>query len=68
MEVEYEDTDPDAMTDGSMASSGTVATQHSARLKEKLERLLQAPPTSTNMEIDNKELRKRARTPNMCTD
>ncbi len=68
MEAVYEETDPDAMTDGSTTSSGTVATRHSARLKEKLEKLLQAPSTSTNMEIDEEELRKRARTPSMRVD
>jgi len=35
------------------------------RLMEKLEKLLQAPSTSINMEIDEKELKKHARTPNM---
>jgi len=65
MEVVYEEMDPDAMTNGSTASSGTVATQHLARLKEKLEKLLQAPSTNSNMEIDKEELKKRARTPNM---
>ncbi len=65
MEVVYEETDPDVMTNGSTASSSTVATRHLARLKEKLEKLLQAPSTNSNMEIDEEELKKRARTPNM---
>jgi len=68
MEVIYEETDPDAMTSGSTASSSTVATWHLAQLKEKLEKLLQAPSTSINMEIDKKELKKCACTLHMCTD
>jgi len=68
MDIIHEETDTDAMTDGSTALSSTVSTCHSARLKEKLEKLLQAPSTSINMEIDEEELRKRTRTPNMRAD
>jgi len=68
MDIVYKETDTNAMTNGSMASSGTHATRSSARLAEKLKKLLQALALTEAMDIDAEELKKCAHMPQMCTN
>jgi len=61
MDIVYEENEADAMTNGSMASSGMQATRSSACLREKLHELMQTPAMAKAMDIDMEELKKRAR-------
>jgi len=68
MDIVYEEMDADAMTNSSMALSGTLAMHSLAYLREKLQKLMQAPQTSNNMEIDKEELKKHACILQMCAN
>jgi len=61
MDIVYKENKADVMTDGSTASSGTQATRCSARLREKLNKLIQTPATTEAMDINAEELKKHAR-------
>jgi len=63
MDIVYKETNINAMTDGSMASSSTTAMHHSAHLREKLEKLMQVPTMIETMDIDMEEIKKCTRMP-----
>jgi len=63
LDIVYEETNADVMTNGSMVSSSTQATRSSARLAEKLKKLMQAPAMTEAMDLEEEERQKCAHTP-----
>jgi len=68
LDIVYEENNADVMTNGSMVSSSTQATQSSACLAEKLKKLMQAPAMTEAMDLEEEERQKCARTPQIGAD